>query len=153
MSVCRRPHRRAEGNDCRWPWYPASDGAEGLRLLTCCRQWEQAPGVGQAARGSGGVPIPGGVQTPWGCGTWGHGLAGMVGLGWWLDLMILGAFSNLRFYDSIFFFSLSLDDWDDPYNQVPGVLRPAWFSSHTWAVSKGWLGAVVAIWARTGFSL
>jgi len=29
------------------------------------------------------------------CGTSGHGLAGMVVLGWWLDLMILEVFSNL----------------------------------------------------------
>jgi len=28
----------------------------------------------EAAQGSGGVPIPGGVQTPSGCGPWGHGL-------------------------------------------------------------------------------
>jgi len=30
------------------------------------------------------------------CDTWGHGLAGMVVLGWWLDLMILEVFSNLN---------------------------------------------------------
>ena len=34
-----------------------------------------------SAQGSGGVPIPGGVQKPCGCGTWGHGLAGMGVLG------------------------------------------------------------------------
>ena len=33
------------------------------------------------------------------CGTSGHGLADMVVLGWWLDLMILEVFSNLN--DSI----------------------------------------------------
>jgi len=30
------------------------------------------------------------------CGTLGHGLAGMVVLGGWLDLMILEVFSNLN---------------------------------------------------------
>jgi len=34
-----------------------------------------------AAQGSGGVPIPGGVQKTWRGGTSGHGLAGMMGLG------------------------------------------------------------------------
>ena len=53
----------------------------------------------QAAQGSGGVPIPGGVQKPCGCGTWGHGLASMVVLGCRLHLMILEVFSNLS--DSI----------------------------------------------------
>jgi len=37
---------------------------------------------------------------PWRCrkndGTSGHGLAGMVALRWWLDLMILEVFSNLN---------------------------------------------------------
>jgi len=54
------------------------------------------PGVGAAAQGSGGVPIPGGVQNPSGCGPWGHGLAGMGGLGWPLDLMTLEVFPNLN---------------------------------------------------------
>jgi len=35
----------------------------------------------QAAQGSGGVAIPGGVQKTCGCGTSGHGLSGMVVLG------------------------------------------------------------------------
>jgi len=49
----------------------------------------------QAAQGSGGVPISGGVQKT--CsGTSGHGSADMVVLGWWLDLMILEVFSNLN---------------------------------------------------------
>jgi len=34
------------------------------------------------------------------CGTSGHGLAGMVVLGGWLDSMVLEVFSNLWFYDS-----------------------------------------------------
>jgi len=36
-----------------------------------------------------------GFKKPCGCGTWGHGLAGMVVLGGWLDLMTLEVFSNL----------------------------------------------------------
>jgi len=38
----------------------------------------------KAAQGSGRVTIPEGVQKMCGCGTWGHGLAGMVLLvdGW-----------------------------------------------------------------------
>jgi len=32
-------------------------------------------------QGNAGVPIPGGVQKPCRCGTWGHGLAGMVVMG------------------------------------------------------------------------
>jgi len=35
----------------------------------------------QAAQGSGGVPIPGGVQKTRRCGISGHGLVGMVVLG------------------------------------------------------------------------
>jgi len=35
----------------------------------------------QAAQGSGAVSIPGSVQKRCGCGTSGHGLAGMVMLG------------------------------------------------------------------------
>ena len=50
----------------------------------------------QAAQGSGGVTIPGGVQKPSGCGPLGHGLTGMAVLGWWWDLMILEVFSNLN---------------------------------------------------------
>jgi len=37
--------------------------------------------LGQAAEGSGGVPFPGGVQKMCGCGTSGHGLAGIMVLG------------------------------------------------------------------------
>jgi len=58
-------------------------------------------GVGAAAQGSGGVPIPGGVQNPSGCGPWEHGLAGTVVLGWQLDLMTFEAFSNLWFSASV----------------------------------------------------
>jgi len=48
----------------------------------------------QAAQGGGGVTIPGGVQETWGCGI--EGLVGMVGMGWWLEWMILEVFSNLN---------------------------------------------------------
>lgn len=61
-------------------------------------QWPSCPG-------GGGVPVPGGVQEPWRCGTGGHGQWARWGrLG--LDLGILELFSNinesviLRFYDS-----------------------------------------------------
>jgi len=49
----------------------------------------------QAAQGSGGVTIAGGVQKLCRCGTSGYGLAGMVVLAGWLDLMILEVISNL----------------------------------------------------------
>jgi len=55
--------------------------------------------LAQAAQGGGGVPILGGVQKTCGCGTSGQGLAGMVVLGWRLDLVILEVFSSLWFYD------------------------------------------------------
>jgi len=50
----------------------------------------------QAAQGSGGVTVPGDVQKMCRYGTSGHGLAGMVVLGGWLDLMMLEVFSNLN---------------------------------------------------------
>jgi len=50
----------------------------------------------QAAQGSGGVPIPRGVQKMCRCGTAGHGLAGRVVLGVRLALTILEVFSNLN---------------------------------------------------------
>jgi len=65
--------------------------------------------LAQAAQGSGGVPIPGGVQKRCGCGPWGHGWAGMVGLGWRLDLMILEVFSNLN--DSLILYDLNTSYW------------------------------------------
>jgi len=46
--------------------------------------------------------FPGRVQKTCRCGTSGHGLAGMVVLGWWLDLRILEIFSKSQwFYDFI----------------------------------------------------
>jgi len=45
-------------------------------------RWESGQALGQAAQGGGGVPVPGGVQTPCGCGIWGQGLAGVGVLGW-----------------------------------------------------------------------
>ena len=50
----------------------------------------------RATQGGGGVPSLGGVQKTSGCGTSGDGLAGMVVVGWRLDLMILEVFSNLN---------------------------------------------------------
>ena len=35
-------------------------------------------------------------QALWQCGTEGHGSVGTVGMGWWLDMMILVVFSNLN---------------------------------------------------------
>jgi len=86
--------------------------APGLRLLPFIHVCVP---LGSLVLGSGGVPIPGGVQKPcrygtlgYGlagvvgvqklcrCGTSGHGLAGMVGFGWRLDLMTLEVFSNLH---------------------------------------------------------
>jgi len=60
----------------------------------------------QAAQGSGGVIVPGGVQKACKYGTSGHGLVGMVVMGQWLNLMILKVFSNrndsmILFYDSM----------------------------------------------------
>ena len=49
----------------------------------------------QSVRGGGGVTVPGAVQGTWKCGTEGHGLVGMVGMGWWLELMFFEIFSNL----------------------------------------------------------
>jgi len=39
--------------------------------------------------------IPGGIQELCRCGTEGHGLVGMVGVGLWLDEMTSVAFPNL----------------------------------------------------------
>lgn len=41
---------------------------------------------GRAAQGMGGIPIPGGIEKPPGCGTWGQGLG--------LDLVTTGGFSH-----------------------------------------------------------
>jgi len=53
-----------------------SDGTWGQ--MSVLGEWS---GVGAAAQGSGGVPSPGGVQNPSGCGPWGQGSAGMGVLG------------------------------------------------------------------------
>jgi len=47
------------------------------------------------AQGGGGVIIPGGIQEPWRCGTWGHGLVPTVGVKRWWDMVILEVSSNL----------------------------------------------------------
>ena len=52
--------------------------------------------IGTAALGNGGITTPGAFQGKGRRGTEGHGLVGMVGMHWWLDLMTLVVFSNLR---------------------------------------------------------
>lgn len=49
---------------------------------------------------SGGVTIPSSTQEVRRCGTEGHGLLGVVQIGWWLDYTILLVFSNLDDSDS-----------------------------------------------------
>jgi len=48
--------------------------------------------LAQGAQWSGGVPIPGGVQEPWRCGTFGDMVSGHGGGGLW----ILEVISNLN---------------------------------------------------------
>ena len=55
--------------------------------------------LAQAAQGSDGVTVPGGVQEKHRCGTEGPGLVDTGGMGSWLDWVILVVFSSL--YDSI----------------------------------------------------
>jgi len=89
-----------------------------------------------AAQGGGGVPIPGGVQKTCSCGTWGHGLAGTVVLGGWLDLMILEVFSNCN--DSVI---------------LSGVCSLLWQLSVTWfPTAHHLLGPRVLERARDGAS-
>jgi len=52
--------------------------------------------VAQAAQGSGGVTIPGGVQEPYRYGTEGYGLVDTVVMGCQLNELILEVFSNLN---------------------------------------------------------
>jgi len=61
-----------------------------------CLHCKSVQPLDQAAQGSGGVPIPGGIQKMCRCGASGHGLAGMVVLGGLLDLMFVEVFSNLN---------------------------------------------------------
>jgi len=68
-----------------------------------------------------------------------HGLAGMVVLGWQLDLMILEVFSNLWFYDSmIFLFSIKKFKTKASLHRQTfgnhGEFRAAW-SDNIWAVN------------------
>ena len=74
---------------CSWRRCPPV----GPLLRPCPGARTKAP---SSSQGSSGVTIPGGVQKTCKYGTSGHGLAGMVVLGWWLDLMILEVFSNLN---------------------------------------------------------
>ena len=50
----------------------------------------------QAAQGSGGVTIPGGVHEKGRCGTEGHGVVGNIGAKCTVDLDDLEVFSNLN---------------------------------------------------------
>ena len=50
----------------------------------------------QDDQGDGGVTIPGGVQDMRRFGTEGHGLVGMVGVGWLVGLVILLVSSNFN---------------------------------------------------------
>ena len=52
--------------------------------------------MARAAQGGGGVTVSGGAQEPCGCGTEGRGLVSMVGMGQWLDMMILVVIPNLN---------------------------------------------------------
>jgi len=61
---------------------PSAHGEVTGRALLSVVPWELShQALGQAAQGSGGVPIPGGVQEMCRCGTSGHGLAGMGVMG------------------------------------------------------------------------
>ena len=71
--------RNQRQDERRWP--QAASGGVQVGYWGKCLSCKSGQGLGQAAQGSGGVPIPGGVQTPCGCGTWGHGLAGLGVLG------------------------------------------------------------------------
>ena len=51
--------------------------------------------MAQAAQGGDGVTVPGGVPELCGCGTEDM-VSGQVGVGWWLDQVILEVFSNLN---------------------------------------------------------
>jgi len=50
----------------------------------------------QSAQQDGGVTVPGGVEEMWIYGTEGHGLVGMVGVGWLVGLVILLVSSNFN---------------------------------------------------------
>lgn len=66
-------------------------------MKTFCKLCQGCPALAPAAQGSGGVTVPGSVQTTCGGGTWGHGLVVNVVVvpGWWLDFITLEGFSNL----------------------------------------------------------
>ena len=52
--------------------------------------------MAEAAQGGGGLTIPGGAQGRSEYGNEEAWLAGMMGMGWWLDEMILVVFSNFN---------------------------------------------------------
>jgi len=83
----------------RWPQVVSGEVQVGYGEK--CLYWKSGQALAQAAQGGGGVPISGGVQTPCGCGTWGHGLAGTEVLGWRLDLVTSEIFSNLWCYKKL----------------------------------------------------
>ena len=72
-----------------------------MGYLEKIRYWKSGQALEQTAQGGNWIPIPEGLQKMCRCGTLGHGLAGMVVLGWWLDLVILDIFPNLWFSDSM----------------------------------------------------
>jgi len=87
----------------------------------------------QAAQGGGWVPVPGGVQKPCGCGTRGHGLAGMGVLGWWLDLVILEVFPT--------FMILWVCEWAVFSGLQRSKQRALEFSSSTPGICCVWSGS------------
>jgi len=50
-------------------------------VLQTVASLEERSALAQAAQGSGGVTVPGGVPEPWRCGSWGHGQQAQVGVG------------------------------------------------------------------------
>ena len=77
-------------------WLCRAGGQLPWGALTLLKEWS---GIGTDCPGKWWSRHPWRVQKTHRCGTSGHGLVGMVVLGWWLDLMILEVFSNLWFYD------------------------------------------------------
>ena len=83
VPVLRVSVHRVLGVSCdmRTLWPQAASGEVQVGDQEKVLHWKSGQALAQAAQGSGGVPIPGEVQTPCGCGTWGHGLAGVGVLG------------------------------------------------------------------------
>lgn len=49
------------------------------RMCISCQKNSFWKGLSSPATGSGGLPIPAGVQKPCGCGIWGHGALAVLG--------------------------------------------------------------------------